>query len=67
MVSITDYEGKRGTDLVDLTTAGALLGRSRSSMYRHLNSGDVTPVRLGGAVRVRLADLRKLLGLEVTA
>ena len=40
----------------------ALTGRSRASFYRDAENGLITLIRIGGSVRGRLGDIRRLLG-----
>ncbi len=52
-----------GTDaplLMTATTAAKILSLSTPSIRRLVDSGVLTPIRLGGAVRFRVADLVSL-------
>jgi hypothetical protein len=48
--------------LVSLADAGAVSGRSRASLYRHFKAGELTLVKVGNSTRVRVGDLRRLIG-----
>jgi hypothetical protein len=48
--------------LIDIGTAGAIAGRSRASIYRHFKSGDLTLVKVGNSTRIRVGELRRLIG-----
>jgi excisionase family DNA binding protein len=63
MQIINSYAGQPGTDLFSISKAGEILNRSRSAVYRHLNKGELLATRIGGSVRIRLSELRKLLGV----
>lgn len=49
--------------LVSLAEAGAVSGRSRASLYRHFKDGELTPIKIGHSTRVRVGELRKLIGV----
>jgi hypothetical protein len=44
--------------------AGRALGLGRDATYRAARNGDLPTIRIGGALRVPTAPLRRLLGLE---
>lgn len=48
--------------LVDIPYACAVASRSRASIYRHFKAGDLTPIKVGHSTRIRVGDLRKLIG-----
>jgi len=48
--------------VVDLNNASAISGRSRASLYRHFWSGELTLVKVGNSTRVRVGELRRLIG-----
>lgn len=53
--------------LVDITTASTIADRSRASIYRHFNSGDLTPVKVGNSTRIKVGELRRLIGASTAA
>lgn len=46
--------------------AGMALNLSRNSAYEAAKRGDIPTIRIGGAIRVPTAALRKMLGMEPT-
>jgi excisionase family DNA binding protein len=44
--------------------AAKALGISRVTLYKHINSGAIETVRLGGRRLVKVASLRRLAGLD---
>jgi hypothetical protein len=48
--------------VVDLNNARAISGRSRASLYRHFRAGDLTLIKVGNSTRVRVGELRRLIG-----
>ena len=49
--------------MLTLAEARAVSRRSRSSLYRHFEAGELTRVKVGNSTRVRVSELRRLLGL----
>ncbi len=60
--AVKQFDDAPDSMLVDITTAGTIADRSRASIYRHFNSGDLTPVKVGNSTRIRVGDLRRLIG-----
>lgn len=61
----TDFSFDDAPDnaLVSLKTGSAILGgRSRCSLYRDIAAGRLTLVKIGSSSRLRVGDLRKLIG-----
>jgi hypothetical protein len=51
--------------LVNLQDTGAICGgRSRASLYRDHKAGRLPFVKVGSTTRVRVGDIRKLIGAE---
>lgn len=48
--------------LVTLAEASAVSGRSRASLYRHFKAGELTLVKVGSSTRIRVGELRRLIG-----
>jgi hypothetical protein len=48
--------------LLDIPTACAISSRSRASIYRHFKAGDLNPVKVGNSTRIKVSDLRRLIG-----
>jgi hypothetical protein len=49
---------------VPVDVAGQAIGLSRDASYRAVRNGDLPSIRIGGAVRVPTAPLRRMLGLD---
>jgi hypothetical protein len=48
--------------LVGITVACAVTSRSRASIYRHFSAGDLTPIKVGSSTRIKVGELRRLIG-----
>ncbi len=48
--------------LLDIPTACTISSRSRASIYRHFKSGDLNPVKVGNSTRIKVGELRRLIG-----
>jgi len=48
--------------LLTIVDACAVSGRSRASIYRHFKAGELSQIKVGNSTRVRVGDLRKLIG-----
>lgn len=53
--------------LVDIPVACAISHRSRASIYRHFKSGDLNPVKVGNSTRIKVGELRRLIGASAAA
>ncbi len=53
-----------GNALVDIHTTCAVIGKSRNSVYRMFQSGDLAQVMVGNSTRIRVADIRRLIGVK---
>lgn len=62
--TISEFDNLPDSSLVSITTASAVSGRGRSSIYRHFKAGELTKIRVGQSTRIRVSELRKLIGLE---
>ena len=49
--------------LIVINDACIVAGRSRASIYRHFKSGELTAVKVGNSTRIRVGELRKLIGV----
>lgn len=56
------FDGLPGSALLRLSEASCICGRSNTALYRHFEAGELTPVKIGGATMIRVADLRKFIG-----
>lgn len=52
------------TSLVTIQTASLVSSRSRNSIYRHFKAGDLTPIKIGHSTRIRVSELRVLMGVQ---
>jgi len=50
--------------LVSFSTAGTVIDRSRPSFYRDIKAGRLTLVKVGNSSRLRVGELRALMGAE---
>lgn len=48
--------------LVDVLTVAFVLGTSLPSVYRMFSSGKLTKIKLGTSTRIRVGELRQLMG-----
>lgn len=62
--SIENFDSLPDTAVVDIGSAAAITGRSRNSIYRHFKAGELTPIKIGCSTRVRVSELRRLLGVK---
>jgi hypothetical protein len=62
--TVTEFDKLPDSSLVSITTASVVSGRGRSSIYRHFKAGELTKVRVGQSTRIRVSELRKLIGLD---
>lgn len=60
--AVQQFDSCPDSMLIDIPVACTLASRSRASIYRHFNSGDLTPVKVGNSTRIRVGDLRRLIG-----
>ncbi|MBK7953392.1 MAG: helix-turn-helix domain-containing protein [Candidatus Accumulibacter sp.] len=49
--------------LLSIAEASAVSGRSRASIYRHFRAGELSQIKIGNSTRVRVGELRKLIGV----
>lgn len=61
--AVDRFESLPSSALVDLNAAAAVSGRSRNSLYRHFKAGELTPVKIGFSTRIRVGELRTLMGV----
>ncbi|PKO84920.1 MAG: transcriptional regulator [Betaproteobacteria bacterium HGW-Betaproteobacteria-11] len=57
-----NFDTAPASALVTIAQATALMSRSRASVYRHNKSGELPFVKLGKSTRIRVGDLRRLIG-----
>lgn len=61
--AVQQFDTLADSVVVSLTDASAVSGRSRASLYRHFKAGELTLVKIGHSTRVRVGELRKLIGV----
>ncbi|MEF8719298.1 MAG: hypothetical protein V5B35_01740 [Candidatus Accumulibacter necessarius] len=59
---VSQFDQMPDQAVVDLNNARAISGRSRASLYRHFRAGDLTLIKVGNSTRVRVGELRRLIG-----
>ncbi len=60
--ALEQFDRAPDSALVSLATAGAIASRSRASLYRDNRAGRLPFVKVATSTRVRVGDLRKLIG-----
>lgn len=60
--AIEQFDTAPDAMLVDITTACVIACRARASFYRDFKSGRLTQIKVGNSTRIRVGDLRKLIG-----
>ena len=52
------------TPFVDVHEAGRLLGVGKDTAYRAVREGEIPAIRVGKKIRVPVAELRRMAGLD---
>lgn len=60
--AVQQFDSLPDSALIDLGAGGAIAGRSRSSLYRHFKSGELTLIKIGHSTKIRVSELRRLIG-----
>jgi len=61
--AVQQFDALSDSTLLPLADAGNVLGgRSRASLYRDSRAGKLTLIKIGHSTRVRVGELRKLIG-----
>jgi len=60
---VSQFDALPDSALLTIKNAGLILSRSVCSIHRHFIAGDLTRVKIGGSTRVRVSELRALIGL----
>ena len=60
--AVTQFDSFPDSALVSLNTAGAILDRSRPSLYRDIKASRLTLIKIGNSSRLRVGELRVLMG-----
>ncbi|MBS4097963.1 MAG: helix-turn-helix domain-containing protein [Sulfuricella sp.] len=61
--AVQQFDNFPNSALVSLADAGTITGRSRASLYRHFKAGELTLVKVGCSSRIRVGELRRLIGV----
>jgi len=61
--AVQQFDTAPATAVLDISAACIISGRSRASIYRHFKAGELTPVKVGNSTRIRVGELRRLIGL----
>lgn len=60
--TLEQFDHAPGSALVSLNSASVIASRSRASLYRDNKAGRLPFVKVASSTRIRIADLRKLIG-----
>ena len=60
--AVLQFDDLPNSALVDIATGETITGRSRASIYRHFKAGELTPVKIGTSTKLRVGELRRLIG-----
>lgn len=58
--AVRQFDDLPDTALTSIANAGLILDRSRASIYRHIDAGELTIVRVGKSTRLSVGEVRKL-------
>ena len=61
-IIVQQFDHAADSALVSINDAGAIASRSRASLYRDNKAGRLPFVKICGSTRIRVSDLRKLIG-----
>lgn len=61
--SVQQFDSLPDSALVNLAAGSAITGRSRASLYRHIKSGDLSLIKVGHSTKLRVIELRRLIGV----
>lgn len=60
---VNEFDQHPNSALVDIPTACLVLNRSRQSIYRHFQAGELTKIKVGGSTKIKVGELRNLMGV----
>ena len=63
---VSRHVPRRESPLLSIAGVLSTVPIARSTLYRHISRGDLTPIRVGRRVFVRRADLARWLGIPET-
>jgi len=59
---IDQFDQLPASSLVEIPTACAVTNRSRNSIYRHFEAGELTKIKIGSSTKIKVGELRRLIG-----
>jgi hypothetical protein len=62
--AVQQFDTLPDSALVPIKDAVIISGRSRASFYRHFRAGELTLNKVGDSTRIRVGELRKLIGAK---
>ena len=65
--AIRQFDAAPDSMLLDISTAGTIACRARASIYRDFKAGRLTPVKVGNSTRIKVGELRRLIGAPSVA
>ncbi len=60
--AVSQFDSFPDSALVSLATSGAILDRSRASLYRDSKAGRLTFIKIGNSTRIKVGNIRALMG-----
>lgn len=60
--AVQQFDTYPDSALLSIDDACAITGRCRASIYRHFKAGDLTLVKIRNSTRIRVGELRRLIG-----
>lgn len=63
--AVRQFDTAPDSSLLTIADAVTIARRSRASFYRHFKSGELTLVKVGNSTRIRVGELRRLIGAGV--
>lgn len=61
---VADFDTMPNTAVITLSAAVAISGSSRATLYRYAKAGRLTLVKVGFSTRIRVGELRTLIGVS---
>ena len=61
--AVQQFDSLPDSGLITIPETCGVSSRSRASIYRHFANGELTPVKVGHSTRVRVGELRRLIGI----
>ena len=59
--AVQQFDRLPDSALIAINPACAVVGRSRASLYRHMEAGELTKIKVGNSTRIRVGELRQLM------